>query len=96
MYMALTEYKQSSSSSESEKTDDKPILVKRPKYQFKKCTNNAIKKIKQKIVKSKTKRNNIKFDQSYINEVNFVKHKGYCDMKELYQKNRKGLKQVIL
>ena len=32
MYMALTEYKQSSSSSESEKTDDKPILVKRPKY----------------------------------------------------------------
>jgi len=30
--MALTEYKQSSSSSESEKTDDKPILVKRPKY----------------------------------------------------------------
>ena len=52
MYMALTEYKQSSSSSESEKTDDKPILIKRPIYQFNKCTNDVIKKIKQKIVKS--------------------------------------------
>ena len=52
--------------------------------------------VKQKIVKTKTKRINIKFDKSYINEVNFIKHKGYCDMKELYQKSRKDLKRVIL